>query len=139
MDKHKNYPLPNKYDPDYIVEAIDFSGVDLHYEGLFCFANLARIEWLSLKGNSLLDDWSIDKLSTMFTTLEYLDISECKLVSERGLEALYRMNTLKTLKVTNWHGSEAMEYTCLLLEDVNPNLTIEILPPPEKKKEEKKV
>lgn len=118
--------LPDTYDPTYRIVSIDFSGFPLEYEGLDNIACLVELRWLSLRGSETIDDWCLDKLSGEYPMLEYLDISDCKNVSERGLEALYRMPNLKKLIVTNHYNSAAFELTCFLLEDVNPYLNCEI-------------
>ncbi|CAL1679255.1 unnamed protein product [Lasius platythorax] len=128
-DEKGSYDLPNKYDSRYILEAVDASNVDLYYEGLSNLCGLRKLKWLSLKNCKNIDDWGLDKISAEFPELEHLDISGCKRITERGLESLYRMDSLKTLIVTNHYKSVAFELTCLMLEDCMPNLTCEIYIP----------
>lgn len=118
--------IPNVYDPNYYVEAIDLNGFNIYYEGLENLFGLKYLKWISFKGCPLIDDWYIDKISAEFPTVEYLDISECQKVTERGLESLYRMPNLRRLIVTNHYNSSAFELTCLMLEDVNPYLKVEM-------------
>ncbi|XP_014473524.1 PREDICTED: ATP synthase subunit s-like protein [Dinoponera quadriceps] len=127
--------LPNTYDPYYILEAIDVNGFDLRYEGLSNLCNLTNLQWLSMKNCKNIDDWGLDKISAEFPELEYFDISGCEKVTERGLEALYRMINLKKLIVTNHNKSAAFELTCMMLEDCMPGLICEILEPLEISKE----
>lgn len=127
--------LPNTYDPYYIIEAVDVNGFDLYYEGLSNLCGLVKLKWLSLKDCKNIDDWGLDKISAEFPELEYLDISGCEKITERGLECLYRMTNLKKLIVTNHHKSVAFELSCFMLEDCMPGLTCEILTPGEKPKD----
>ncbi|XP_072744662.1 distal membrane-arm assembly complex protein 2 [Anoplolepis gracilipes] len=123
------HDLPNQYDSRYILEAVDASNANLYYEGLSNLCGLKKLKWLSLKNSKNIDDWGLDKISAEFPELEYLDISGCEKISERGLESLYRMSNLKTLIVTNHYKTVAFELTCFMLEDCMPNLTCEIYIP----------
>ncbi|XP_017766869.1 PREDICTED: ATP synthase subunit s-like protein [Eufriesea mexicana] len=118
--------LPNEFDETYILEEIDLNKFSLRYKQLHFIFNLYYLKSLNLKGCKTVDDWFLDKLSAEYPTLEYLDISECENVTERGLEALYRMPNLKKLIVTNFYGSAAFDLTCFMLEDVNPYLVCQI-------------
>jgi len=124
--------LPNKYDPRYVLEAVDVNGFDLYYEGLSNLCGLTKLKWLSLKDCKNIDDWGLDKISSEFPELEHLDISGCEKITERGLESLYRMSNLKKLIATNYNKSIAFELSCFMLEDCIPGLTCEILLPEEK-------
>lgn len=135
QDEKGMVKLPNRYDPQYILEAVDVNGFDLHYEGLSNFCGLVKLKWLSLKDCKNIDDWGLDKISAEFPALEYLDISGCEKITERGLESLYRMTNLKKLIVTNHYKSVAFELSCFMLEDCMPGLTCEILIPEEKPKD----
>lgn len=125
-DEKDNVNLPSTFDSRYIVEAVDVNGFDLHYEGLSNLCGLVKLKWLSLKNCKNIDDWGLDKISAEFPELEYLDISGCEKITERGLESLYRMLSLKTLIVTNYSKSVAFELTCMMLEDCIPGLSCEI-------------
>lgn len=127
--KNELSKLPEEYDENFILEEIDFNGYPIRFEHLDFIFNLYNLRTLSFRGCKTIDDWSLDKLSAEFPKLEHLDVSECENVTERGLEALYRMPNLKKLTVTNFHGSAAFELTCFLLEDVNPYLKCEIQQP----------
>lgn len=129
MDEKDSCDLPKVYDHRYILEAVDASNVDLYYEGLSNLCGLNKLKWLSLKSCKNIDDWGLDKISAEFPELEYLDISDCEKITERGLESLYRMVNLKTLIVTNHYRTVAFELTCFMLEDCMPNLTCKIYIP----------
>ncbi|XP_015519376.2 distal membrane-arm assembly complex protein 2 [Neodiprion lecontei] len=131
-DEKGNYNLPTSYVPDFVVEAIDINGMNLYYEGLDNMRFLNELKWLSLKGCKTIDDWCLDKMSSYYPNLEYLDISDCEKVTERGLEALYRIHSLKKLIVTNHHVSPAFELTCMMLEDCSSQLKVDMRLPAEK-------
>ncbi|XP_003698283.2 distal membrane-arm assembly complex protein 2 [Apis florea] len=116
----------NKYGANYILEELDLNGYPIRYQHLHFIFNLYYLKSLSFRGCKSINDWCLDKLSAEYPMLEKLDISECENVTERGIEALYRMPNLKTLIVTNFHGSAAFDLTCFMLEDINPHLTCQI-------------
>lgn len=126
-NKKRDYDddLPNSYHPDYVVEAIDFSGTEIIYEGLKNIENLKMLKWLSFACCNFYDDWCLDRISGEFgETLEYLDISYTG-VTHHGLTALYRFKNLKTLKVYGY--SEYLEFWlfCQELKKAFPNMIIE--------------
>lgn len=121
--------LPTVHDPDFVLESIDFRGCPIVFENWEYVCNLLQLRWLCVRGCSTIDDWVLDKIAMEFPALEYLDVSNCEKVTERGLEALYKMPNLKKLIVTNFYESAALELTCFMLEDINPYLKCEILKP----------
>ncbi|XP_051162264.1 distal membrane-arm assembly complex protein 2 [Leptopilina boulardi] len=131
MINNKPPNLPAKFDPKYIISAVDCSNMKLYYEGLLNFENLTRAKWASFRNNQVFDEWCLDRIVGQMPCLEYLDVSNCPNLNERGLEALYKLFYLKKLIVTNYDESVAFELTCLMLEDCNPNLNCIILKPGE--------
>lgn len=131
----KTFQLPTQFDPNYVLTEIDASGVLLHYEALENFVNLLKVKKVIFSRSPLFDDWYIDKISARIPNLQYLDISECPRVTERGLEALYKTSSLKTLIITNYAKTAAFELTCMMLEDCVKGLTVKILEPVQKKNE----
>ncbi|XP_046752118.1 distal membrane-arm assembly complex protein 2 [Diprion similis] len=125
-DPKGNYNLPSSFVPDFVLEAIDLNGIGLYYEGLDNMRYLNELTWLSFKGCKTIDDWCLDKMSSYYPKLKYLDISDCEQVTERGLEALYRIHSLKKLIVTNHHASPAFELTCMMLEDCSSQLKVDM-------------
>lgn len=136
-DEDDEYDLPQNYVSGYVVEAIDANGINLYYEGLQNISHLNGLKFFSLRGCKPIDDFCLDRISSQYPRLEHLDVSNCKNVSERGLEALYRMRSLKTLVVTNHHASPAFELTCLMLEDCIPDLKCDIRTPEQEESEKK--
>ncbi|CAL8080370.1 unnamed protein product [Orchesella dallaii] len=117
--------LPTKYDPRFRVEALDCTGVSLHYEGLANFENLRYVKWLSLRDSPYVDDWCMDKIARIFNeTLEFLDLSGCKRVTDKGIGTFHRCKNLKAIVVDNMTHLPDLEIVCAMLEDVNPNLEI---------------
>ncbi|XP_068082635.1 distal membrane-arm assembly complex protein 2-like [Anabrus simplex] len=99
-NEEEEYDLPEKYVPDLYVEAIDASNMPIYYEGLRNLYGLKHLKWLSFNSCPYFDDWCMDRISGEYMeTLEYLDISNCLNVTEVGLCALYRFQTLQTLKL----------------------------------------
>lgn len=129
IDKEYLHRIPKDYDPEFVLEGVDLRGYPLYYENLKNICNLYHLKWLILRSCSTINDWSIDKLAAEYPTLEYLDISDCKHVTDRGLQALYRMPNLKQLVVTDFSKTAAFELTCLLLQEINPYLNYRILKP----------
>lgn len=136
VDDKQPEDLPGNFDAKYIVAAIDCTNMKLYYEGLLNFENLTRVKWLSFRGNAVFDEWCLDRVVGQMPCVEYLDVSNCPKLNERGLEALYKLFYLKKLIVTNYEDSVAFELTCLMLEECMPNLTCIILKPGEIHKEE---
>ncbi|XP_076643362.1 distal membrane arm assembly component 2 [Halictus rubicundus] len=129
IEKHRLPDLPTVYDPDFVVESIDLKGYPIAFENWEYMSNLLQLRWLCVRGCNTVDDWVLDKIALEYPALEYLDVSDCIHVTERGLEALYKIPNLKKLIVTNFYKSAALELTCFMLEDINPYLKCEILQP----------
>ncbi|XP_078050670.1 distal membrane-arm assembly complex protein 2 [Augochlora pura] len=126
-ERFKTPELPKFHDPDFILEAIDLKGYPILYENIETMCDLSQLRWLNLSGCSTIDDWALDRISAEFPALEHLDVSNCINVTEKGLQALYKIPNLKKLIVTDFHNSAALELTCFMLEDINPFLKCEII------------
>lgn len=124
-DDFGNYSLPEFYDGNKFLEAIDCSKMEIYYEGLSNLRDLSRLQWLSFQDCETIDDWCLDRISYLFRdTIVYLDLRECPNYTYRGLGALYKMNKLKILYVDDIQLSRSFEMTCLMLQDINPSLDI---------------
>lgn len=98
--------------------------MNIYYEGLQNLVRLQKLTWLSFRNCKTIDDFCLDRISGEYGgTLKYLDISGCS-ITERGLNALYRLMNLETLIVTNVKESISFELTCAMLEELYPKLTI---------------
>ncbi|XP_054271681.1 uncharacterized protein LOC128992235 [Macrosteles quadrilineatus] len=125
--------LPNAYDPNYVLEAIDFSNTRIIYEGLKNIENLSSLKWLSFANCAHFDDWCLDRVSGEHrNNLEYLDISFTG-VTHRGLYALYRFNKLKTLIVDESNEDPVFFQLCLEIQKICQGLNIELVSDPLKK------
>lgn len=119
-----NEHLPNTYDPNYFVEAIDTSSLLLYYEGLENFKNLYKLKWLRLKNNPVLDNWSLDYIGYAIPQLEYLDISDCPRVTAAGIAGLQKLTQLKQLVINS--NDVEIQMACFALEDTIPELFVSI-------------
>lgn len=118
------YELPSKYDSRYIIEAMKCDDMELYYEGLENIRRLKQLKFLSFRNVKQFDDWCLDRVSgSQFESIEILDISGTK-ITENGLSALYRMPTLKMLIVDDPKKNKTFEFTCILLEDIIPNIKV---------------
>jgi len=126
QDKNGEYSLPSRYKEEFIVEAIDASGTSLVYEGIECMSNLRSIKEFSVATCPYVDDWCIDRICGQYAeTLEHLNLSYCKKVTENGIAALARLKKLKTLNLEGMGHVKNIQMLCVLLEENNVNLTIE--------------
>lgn len=124
-DENNEYSLPRFYEEGKVLEAIDCTDMNLIYEGLQNLRDLKRVEWLSLNGCEKIDDWCMDRISSIFNhSLVYLDLRHCPNITYRGIGALYKMRNLKILYLDDFLRSTSYEMTCLLLQDANPELDI---------------
>ncbi|CAH1179384.1 unnamed protein product [Phaedon cochleariae] len=119
------YTLPRFFDEDKFLQAIDCADMKLHYEGLVNLRGLKNVEWLSLNGCEHMDDWCLDMISNIFShSLLYLDLRNCSNISDKGIGALYKMEKLKILYLDDFLRSTTYELTCLLLQEIRPDLDI---------------
>ncbi|KAL5293389.1 ATP5SL family protein [Megaselia abdita] len=124
QDDIGDYKLPTTMDPKYKVEAIKFDGMILYYEGLENIRYLLQLKFMSFHNVKSFDDWCLDRLSGgQFPVLDTLDLSGTS-VTERGLNALYRMKNLKFLIVDDPKKDLPFELACAVLEEENPNLKV---------------
>ncbi|CAH1975573.1 unnamed protein product [Acanthoscelides obtectus] len=124
-DERGKYDLPRFYEEGWELQAIDCADMPLYYEGLVNLYDLRNVEWLSLNGCENMDDWCVDRITNQFShSLIYLDLRNCPNISARGIGCLYKLQKLKILYLDDFMKSTVYEYTCLLLEEIMPNLEI---------------
>jgi hypothetical protein len=116
--------LPNKRVKGLHLEAIDASGMNLYHVALSNMTYLSNLKWLSLADNPNVDDWFLDSVTGEYETLEYLDISGCKKVTDRGIAILSRLSKLKELRVENVTDTIELRLACLSLEEYLPRLVV---------------
>lgn len=118
-------PLPNRFDPNYEIEAIKCDNMTLYYEGLENLRRLKKLKYLSFRNVKLFDDWGLDRVSgSEFDSLEILDVTGTS-VTANGLQALYRMPSLKKL-IADEQPKENIAWflTVAMLQDINPQLKV---------------
>lgn len=117
-------PLPDRYVHGMFIESIDCEGVEIYYEGLENFRRLKSLRFLSFKNVKSFDDWCLDRISgAEFESLEVLNLSGTK-VTHRGLQALYRIPTLKTLILDNPFRDTEWKLVIAMLQEILPGLEI---------------
>lgn len=119
-----NVNLPDTYDPNFFVEAIDASDITLYYQGLENLKNLYKLKWLRLKNNPVLNNWHLDYIGYAVPHLEYLDISNCPQVTAAGICGLQKLTQLKELVINS--DNNEIQMACFALEDVIPGLYVSI-------------
>ncbi|XP_046916288.2 distal membrane arm assembly component 2 [Dermatophagoides farinae] len=120
--------IPPTFDKKYRLISVDGSELALIFEGLDNLILLNELEELNLANNRL-DDWCCDKLARLFRnskTLSYLNINDNKWISHRGIEALYKIPSLKTLVIRRTKAAEFpfIDLVILMFNDINPNCNI---------------
>lgn len=124
--------LPDSYEDGWLVEAVDctnFLHTGVRYEGLQNLSNLHFLKWLCLKNSRHVDVWCLDRIAGQNgNTLEYLDISGCKLCVG-GVFALMRMSALKFLVVTDPGHDITLQAALSMLEAEKPGLLIKAIDP----------
>uniref|UniRef100_A0A336M527 CSON003903 protein n=1 Tax=Culicoides sonorensis TaxID=179676 RepID=A0A336M527_CULSO len=130
---------PNRYDPDYIVEEVEYDDLPLHYSGVENIRDLLQCKRISLKNSPYFDDWCLDRLSgNNFPVLETLDLRGTKGITFNSMTCIYRLTGLKKLYLSR-DDSVQWRLSIAMLEEMNPNLTVisEVLPPESNKGENK--
>lgn len=99
------------------------------YNGLDNFILLHELEELHFVGNHKFDDFCCDKLARLFRNskcLSYLDLSKIPDITHRGIEALYKIPSLRTLiiKDTKAASFPFIELSIHLFNEINPHCKI---------------
>lgn len=118
-EKNKIF-LPRHRVKGLFVEAICADNTELMYEGLDNFVGLKSVRYLSLKNCAYIDDYCLDRLHIMADTLQFLDLSGCTNITERGLATLHKMGKLEALILRDIKTTPAIELVTLMLQDVLP-------------------
>ncbi len=101
----------------------------LEYEAFDNLSMLQSLQELNLSGNKKLDDWSCDKIGRLFrnsTTLSTLNLSDNPLVTNRGIETLHKIRSLRKLIISGTNAAQYpfIELLILLFNDINPECEI---------------
>lgn len=124
MNEDGSYRLPDKYVHGMFLEAIDCEGVVIYYEGLENMRRLRSLRFISFKGIKSFDDWCLDRVSgSELDSLEELNLAGTS-VSERGLQALYRIPSLKKLVIDDPNRNTNWMLVTAMLQEIMPELEI---------------
>ncbi|CAL1266013.1 unnamed protein product [Larinioides sclopetarius] len=119
-----NDQIPSSYVPGYFVEELDATDAVLLYEGFENMCNLEELKKLILHDCPFVDDWCLNRMYMFANTLEYLDLSGCKNITERGICTLHVLKKLKTLDIRDTPNIQHKELVSLLLQDVIPRCEV---------------
>lgn len=81
------------------VDALDFRGTCLNYEGIRFFDKLAYIRYLNVGDCREFDDFCLARLNHLCDSLEYIDVSGTKITAE-GLSYLRLFSNLKWINLS---------------------------------------
>lgn len=124
QDKNDEYDLPKNFVPNMYIESIRCDNMELYYEGLENVRRLKHLKYLSFKNVATFDDWCLDRVSgSEFSQLETLDLSGTN-ITERGLQSLYRIPTLRTLILDEPARDKGMELVLSMLQEVCIHLKV---------------
>jgi hypothetical protein len=98
--------------------------MELYYEGLENLRRLKYLRFASFKNVETFDDWCLDRISgAEYESLEVLNLSGTK-VTEKGLQALYRIPSLKKLIIDDPNRNTQWELVIAMLQDIMPELEV---------------
>lgn len=124
QNDYDEVPLPDRYVEGMFLEAIDCEGVEIYYEGLENLRRMKHLRFLSFKNVKGFDDWCMDRISgAEFESLEELNLSGTE-VTQRGLQALYRIPSLKKLILDDPYRDSEWALTIAMLQEIMPELEI---------------
>lgn len=117
--------LPQQFQDDWELEAINASNSSLIYEGFSNLRNLTSLKYLDLSYGKHINAWVMDRVSGEYSeSLTYLDLSGCRNVNWNALEPIWRLSNLQTLVLRDMNHIRDLKLICLMLLDVFPNLEI---------------
>ncbi|KAL8219783.1 UNVERIFIED_CONTAM: hypothetical protein K2H54_033615 [Gekko kuhli] len=106
------------------LEAIDFSGSIISYDGLGSLVKLKALKQLDLSRCPNVDDWSLSRLHVFGDTLEELSLAGCPRVTERGLGCLHHLESLRRLDVADLSSVPNKGLVRILLEEMLPRCEV---------------
>lgn len=117
-------PVPIKYDPNFLVEAMDCEGVNLYYEGVENLRRLKNLLCISFRNIKNFDDWCLDRVSgSQYESIQVLDVAGTS-ITHRGLSALYRMPTLRKIIVDDPAKDPEWELSVAMLAEIMPDCEV---------------
>lgn len=121
----KKLDLPQEYDPNWKLEAVEKCDMIFIHDSFCNLVNLDHLKYLGFREGKYIDDWCLDALVEYRNTLNVLDISGCKKITERGLPTLHRLKKLKRLRMYDMAGLSNPGMTLIMLEEMLPHVVIE--------------
>ncbi|CAI9732563.1 Hypothetical predicted protein [Octopus vulgaris] len=106
------------------VEGIDASNTRLMYEAFDSLVYLSKLRYLSFKNCEFIDDWCLDRFHIFSDTLEFLDLSGCPNISERGIASLHKLSKLDSLILKDLPNLKELEFVVVMLQDFHINCRI---------------
>ncbi|KAI1721421.1 TGS domain-containing protein [Ditylenchus destructor] len=123
--KLSTYTLPDRKIPGLYLEAIDASDTELMFEGFDNLYDLEMLRMLSLANSKRINDWVLSRIGGIFPdSLEFLDLSNCKRISAKGLAGLRSLKKLKYLRLEGLDKTPNIAKSALLLEEAIPGLVV---------------
>ncbi|OQR70672.1 ATP synthase subunit s protein-like, partial [Tropilaelaps mercedesae] len=122
----EEYDLPRVFTPNLDVEAIDMRDFHIIPKGFENLRGCGSLRSLAMKNQPFVDDWCLDTISALFhPTLEYIDVTGCPKVTERGLSVLHRCKNLRVIYMNNMSNVKDAELLAMHLEDALPCVQID--------------
>ncbi|RUS87644.1 hypothetical protein EGW08_004567 [Elysia chlorotica] len=116
--------LPTTGFESYKLEEIDLSGTDIIGLGLEHLKDLHYLKKIKLHGVKTMGDDGLSHLPHVADTLTALEISQCPMVTEKGLEHVVLLKNLKTLVMYDLMEIRDMDAAVAKLKQKLPGLNI---------------
>lgn len=101
--------IPGEYSRDFRLTGIDLQGKGLITESIDNIVGLEELQYLNLSNNRRLDDFACDQLARQFRssrTLREVDLSYNPFITVYGLDALFRIPSIKRIKAIDTRASK---------------------------------
>lgn len=110
--------------PDAHVEQMDLSGTLINHDGLDNLVRQNKLQTLSLRGCSEVDDWFLGRLHVFGESLMELDLSHCSRVTVGGLAALKNLRKLQHLDISGLPLIRSPGLVRILVEEMLPHCRV---------------
>jgi H+-transporting ATP synthase F0 complex subunit s len=117
--------LPSTGFESYKLEEIDLTATDVIGLGFEHLKDLQDLRKVTLHGVRTIGDDALEHLKYVEDTLEYLDISRCPMITEKGLSVLTEFKKLKHLIIYNLIEIKNLEAVVNSLKKAMPWCTID--------------
>ncbi|XP_033107295.1 ATP synthase subunit s, mitochondrial-like [Anneissia japonica] len=119
-------PSRSEVENDYI-DAIDFKSTGIEKNGLKHLVALKKLKFLSFADCPFVDDSCMSQLVNFRDSLTHLDISRCHRITANGFGLLHKLRNLERVNMNGLKDMEDVKLVALMLEDIIPNLRLEIV------------